>query len=69
MDLYSGAGHIIKEMEPEITQKVTMVDSSGKHSLYITAVSLTVLQKRRSIEMRISSMIVSLIFSLTHAAA
>lgn len=31
MDLYSGAGHIIKEMEPEITQKVTMVDSSGKH--------------------------------------
>lgn len=31
MDLYSGAGHIIKEMEPEITQKLTMADASGAH--------------------------------------
>jgi NADH dehydrogenase [ubiquinone] 1 alpha subcomplex assembly factor 5 len=30
MDLGSGAGHIVKHLDPEITQKVVMVDSAGE---------------------------------------
>ena len=29
MDLYSGAGHLIRQIDTEVTQKLIMVDSSG----------------------------------------
>lgn len=32
MDLYSGAGHIAKQLEPDISQKCIMVDSSSQFS-------------------------------------
>jgi 16S rRNA G527 N7-methylase RsmG len=35
VDLGSGAGHLIKNLDMDITQKVTMVDSSGKEKALV----------------------------------
>lgn len=65
MDLYSGAGHIIKEMEPEITQKLTMVDSSGKHFCLTSLCTDFVTEKTlyRDAEIEYDSELLSLVFA------